>query len=49
MKWDHHLFLGMLFGSILGIFFAAELTAYLPLLVLLGGLYLLSMFLHTHK
>lgn len=42
MRWDHHIFMGMLFGSILGVFYAAHLTPYLPLLVLLGVVYLLG-------
>lgn len=42
MRWDHHIFMGMLFGSILGVFYATHLAAYLPLLVLLGVVYLLG-------
>lgn len=46
MRWDHHIFMGMLFGSILGIFYAANLAPYLPLLILLGAVYLLGYFVH---
>lgn len=49
MKWDHHLFLGMLFGAILGIFYAAELASYMPLLVLIGGFFLLTHLVKTMK
>lgn len=49
MRWNHHLFLGMLFGSILGVFYAAELTQYFPLLVLAGAIYLLSYFAKAGK
>ena len=42
MRWNHNIFLGMLFGSILGVFYAAELASYLPLLVIGGVAYMLS-------
>jgi len=49
MRWDHHVFMGLLFGSILGVFYAAHLTPYLPLLVLLGVVYLLGFFVTARK
>lgn len=49
MRWDHHVFMGMLFGSILGVFYASHLAPYLPLLVILGVVYLLGFFVTARK
>lgn len=49
MRWNHHIFLGMLFGSILGVFYAAELAGFLPLLVIGGVAYMLSFVIKTDK
>lgn len=49
MRWDHPIFVGMLFGSILGVFYSTTLTPYFPLLVLLGVVYLLGFFVHARK
>lgn len=49
MRWDHHIFMGILFGSILGVFYAAELSKYLPLMILAGVVYLLGYFVRAEK
>ena len=49
MRWDHHIFMGMLFGSILGVFYASNLAPYLPLLVIMGVVYLLGFFVRARK
>jgi len=49
MRWDHNIFMGLLFGSIIGIFYAAELAKYFPLLVLAGAVYALGYFVRAGK
>jgi len=41
--------MGLLFGSIIGIFYAAELAKYFPLLVLAGAVYLIGYLVRANK
>lgn len=49
MKFDGSIFLGILFGAILGVFYAAELAQYFPLLIIAAVIYLLGYFVHAGK
>ena len=41
MKFDDHLLAGLFLGLVIGLHFGASLSAFMPIFLVLGGLYLL--------